>query len=245
MPNVLRDLFLPNASQYYNAAESVGSARKEYDAAFAALRDYEDRQESVDRDAVWDELARAGKLTGTTAAKALGQIRAAKSNRLASAQMQAQMYRAAARQRQQELGTMAKSATSSDLLNLGVKVGGAALGMYGAGMLGGGAAAGGVAPGAAQSATRAAEMIQPGAKAMPGVAAAAANTSRYNPLLAGIGESLAGIQGQPFTQAATRGRYPGLTQNPWTDYMQRQSQGGDAPPTTDPAMLAWLKRMGY
>lgn len=133
----LRGLVLPQADQYYRAASSIDSARKEYDTAFNALQQYEDRQEAIDRDAVWDELSRTGKLTSTTAAKALGALRAAKTNRMAAAQMQAQMYRAAARQRQAELGSMAKSATSSDLLNLGMKVGGTALGMAGAGVFGG------------------------------------------------------------------------------------------------------------
>ena len=214
MPNVLRDLFFPNASQYYNAAESVGSARKEYDAAFAALRDYVDRQESIDRDDVWDELARAGKLTGTTAAKALGQIRAAKSNRLASAQMQAQMYRAAARQRQQELGAMAKSATTGDVLNLAVKAGGTALGMYGAGMF-------------SKPITAAA-----GASEVAKTAAATQNAARFNPVAAGIGEALGGIGGGGMTQTATRGRYPELMQNPMAEYykqlMARQTMPGDA-----------------
>lgn len=131
--DALRDLALPTASQFYRAASTVDSARKEYDSAYAALQQYEDRQETEDRDAVWDELARQGKLTANTAAKALGQIRAAKTNRMAAAQMQAQMYRAAARQRQAELGQMAKSATVSDIVGLGTKAVGLGLGIAGAG----------------------------------------------------------------------------------------------------------------
>ena len=203
MPNVLRDLFLPTASQYYNAAESIDTARKEYDAAFAELRNYEDRQEQIDRDEVWDALAKQGKLSGTTAAKALGQIRAAKQNRLAAAQMKAQMYRAAARQRQSELGAMAKSATAGDVLNLGMKVGGTALGLAGAGAF-------------TKPITAAA-----GATEAQQATAATQDAARYNPVMAGVGEALGGIGGGAMTQAATRGRYPELTKNPWDEYYKQ------------------------
>jgi len=205
--DVGRPLLTPTADQYYRAAGSIDSARKEYDTAFNALQQYEDRQEAIDRDAVWDELSRTGKLTSTTAAKALGALRAAKTNRMAAAQMQAQMYRAAARQRQAELGSMAKSATAGDLMNLGMKVGGTALGMAGAGMFSKPVTAGA------------------GATAAEQAAAATKNAARFNPVMAGIGEAMGGIGGGGMTAEATRGKYPELLRNPMQEYYDRLANG--------------------
>lgn len=249
-----RDLMLPQSSQLYHQASSIGTAMKEYDTAYAALRNFvnQGRQQAIDRS--YDELARTGQLNSTSIAKAVGIINMNAEQELTNARAMAEMERASARARKAELGQMAKSATVSDVVNLGKQAAGAALIAGGMGAFGGGGAAA-TATGASTAANAvpvgaggiAANATYQSAGQMMGIpsiaginatntaASAAANASRYTPWMAAVGENLAGIQGSPFSQAATRNKYPGMLDyaNLYKQATPSYTSGGEPQMTLD------------
>lgn len=227
--DVGRPLVTPQADYLYRQASSVDEALKQYDVAYAALRNHinQGRQAAIDRS--YDELARTGNLNSTSIAKAVGLINMNAEQELANARAMAEMERASARARKAELGEMAKAATVSDAVNLGKEVVGAGLIAGGMGAFGGTTTK--TIPGEASNKFRSG--FKPDS---------VVTTPTYTPWMTAVGENLAGVQGGPFTKYATEQANPG-----YTNYADLYKRGGSQYATgyQIPSYEELLKRYGY